>query len=216
MHSHTKYSPRTDVDWNEVKQDTLKYCCGVYGEDVQVTESQIIDVNMQVWTALKNVDFNLNIFFSKKAYQNIQDIELIQDYIVWVCLPLVKPLSAFYTDWINGYLDFTSIHSDIAADAEWNPVEEVEVLEYLYYCQEDEDLWWLLGQGIGDIKTLFKWYLRINPAPLISEYTKIPCFFGRDKHDALMMIEYLENNLAVNNKALADLIRNLNFKTTLI
>ena len=202
MNKQLQYNPRADIDWRQVKEDTLRYCCGRYTEDIQVTESQIMDVNMPIWTALISVDFDLNMFFSKKAYRQIRDKELTQDYILWVCLPLVNPLSEYYIDIINGYLDFVTIDQDIAASAEWNPGDEIQILEYLYYCRNDEDIWWLLGQGVGRIKELYNWYMGVVQTPKISNGQYPPCNFVKNEKKALRMILFLEFYLVGTNKAL--------------
>ena len=202
MNNKLQYSPRTDIDWFQVKNDTLKYCCGVYGEDMPVTESQILDINMPIWTVLSSVGFDLNMFFSMRTYMNIQDKELIKDYIMWVCMPMVRPLSVYYVDWLNGYVDFLEVNKDIAVGAEWHPGDDIEILEYLYYCRQDEDIWWLLGQGVGRIKELYNWYMGVVQTPKISNGQYPPCNFVKNEKKALRMILFLEFYLVGTNKAL--------------
>lgn len=208
MNSQLEYSPRTDVDWNQIKQDTLRYCCGFIGADVKVTEAQILSINKPIWTVLSSIDFDINCFFCKKAHQIIQNKELVQDYIMWVCLPFVRPLSEYYVDIMNGYLDFSSEDKNIAKDATWHPEDYIEILEFLWYCRRNEDIWWLLGQGIGSIKDLYAWYMGTVQAPKVSDGQFPPCYLKKDEKKALRMILFLECNFAY-NKAVATTTRTL-------
>jgi hypothetical protein len=97
---------------------------------------------------------------------------------------------------------------EIAAGTEWHPENEIEILEYLYYCRRDEDIWWLLGQGIGSIKNLYEWYMGNIQTPKVSDRQFPPCFFMKDEKKALRMILYLEYNFAY-NKAVASATRML-------
>ena len=117
-------------------------------------------------------------------------------------------MSDYVVDWMNGYLEFDYINPDIAAGAEWHPTNEIEKLEYMWYCRKDEDIWWLLGQGIGNIKDMFEWYMgdKNIPSDLFNnEYP--PCYYIKDENKARDMILYLEHTFSGTNKAVVDSIR---------
>ena len=40
---NTDYSARTDVDWNEIKKQSLKYCTGNYDDDRPLTEKDVVE-----------------------------------------------------------------------------------------------------------------------------------------------------------------------------
>lgn len=199
---NTDYSPRTDVDWNEIKKESLKYFTGNYDDDRPLTEKDVVEELTPLWNALKSVDFNLNLFFSKKLYLGIPD-DGLTDYIMAVGLMAVKPMSDYVVDWMNGYLDFDCINPDIAAGAEWHPANKTEILEYLWYCRSDEDIWWMLGQGIGNIKNLYEWYMGRVQTPDVSGGHYPPCYFIKNEKKALKMILFLELILAESNNAVA-------------
>lgn len=203
MQTHTKYSPRTDVDWEEIKKESLKYCTGNYDDGRSVTEADVVEDLIHLWNALKSVDFNINLFFSQKLYLEIPD-DGLTGYILTVCLMAVKPISVFVVDWMNGYLDFDSINPIIAEGAEWKPADEFEILEYLWYSRKDEDIWWLLGQGVGDIKKLLEWYMGTVQPPIETDGQFPPCYYKRNEVKALLMIMYLKN-IAKSNKAVAEI-----------
>lgn len=207
MHTHIKYSPRTDVDWNEIKKESLKFCTGNYDDDIHVTEADVFEEHFPLWHALKSVDFNLNLFFSHKLYKGIPE-DCLSSYIMTVGLIAVKPMSDYVVDWLNGYLDFDYINSDIASGAEWHPANEIEKLEYMWYCRKDEDIWWLLGQGIGNIKDMFEWYMgdKNIPSDLFNNEFP-PCYYIKDENKARDMILYLEHTFSGTNKAVVDSIR---------
>ena len=178
MQTHIKYSPRTDVDWEEIKKGSLKYCAANYGVDSHLTEADVVEELRPLWNTLKSVDFDINQFFSRKLYLDIPD-EGLNEYIIIVCLLAVQPMSDLVVDWLNGYLDFDFINPNIAAGAEWKPADEMEILEYLWYCQKDEDIWWMMGQGIGIIKDLYDWYMGDITSP--DWFVRPPCCFIKDE-----------------------------------
>ena len=206
MNTHTKYCPRTDVDWDEIKIESLKYCTGYYGGGRLLKEEDVIIEFRPLWNSLKRVNYNINQFFSQKLYLDIPDDGLIE-YILIVCLMAVKPMSDFVVDWLNGYLDFDFINPNIAAGAEWKPTDEIDILEYLWYCRKDEDIWWMFGQGIGNIKDMFEWYMGDKTTPDWFMDQRPPCYFIKDVNKALDMVLYLEHTFGETNKAVADTIK---------
>lgn len=203
MDIRAEYHPRTDVDWSQLKKDTLKYVCGNYDDGRVVTEDDIYKEFIPLWNTLKSVDFNINRFFSGKLYHNIKDCELLSDYLLTVCFTKIKPVSDYVVDLMNDYLDLLSIDKSIAAGAEWHPADEFEILEYLWYCVKDEDIWWLLAQGIGNIKNLYNWYMGTVQTPKCSYRQIPPCYYNKNEKKALRMILFLEFYFADTNKAIA-------------
>ena len=209
MDIRAEYHPRTDVDWSQLKKDTLKYVCGNYDDGRVVTEDDIYKEFIPLWNTLKSVDFNINRFFSGKLYHNIKDCELLSDYLLTVCFTKIKPVSDYVVDLMNDYIDLLSIDKSIAAGAEWHPADEIEILEYLWYCVKDEDIWWLLGQGIGNIQDMYKLYMGTVQIPEKSNGHYPPYYYNKSEKKALLMILFLEFNFAYKNEALATSTRNM-------
>ena len=101
MKKQLQYTPRTDVDWEEIKKDSLTYCTGNYDDNRQLAEEDVIEEMKPLWNTLKSIYFNLNMFFSRKLYEGIPE-DVLSDYIKAVGLISVKPISDYVLDWMNG------------------------------------------------------------------------------------------------------------------
>ena len=67
----------------------------------------------------------------------------------------------------------------------------MEVLHRLYFCSTEEELWKMMAEGIGDIKSLYLWYMGVPNATL--EDVGIPCYCQKDEAKAARMLNYLLN-----------------------
>ena len=177
---NNQYIPRSEVDKETIKKKVFAYCCDEAHENKEYKGDYLdedIDPDcLPAWKAFKRVDFDLNKFFHEECYLQIPD-DHIRCQIMVECLSLVKPISDYIIEWMTGYLDFGPIDDD--------------VFKYLYFCQTDEEIWDLLGSGIGNIESLFIWYLGIDPFPNYS----VACdnvFQGRkDEAKANRLLDYL-------------------------
>lgn len=175
-----QYSPRGEVDKEIIKKKVFAYCCLDKYENKEYTGTYIdedIDPDcLPAWEAFKRVDFDLDRFFLEECYLRIPDSH-IRCQILVECLQLVKPISDYIIEWMTGYLDLGSIDED--------------AFKYLYFCRKDEEIWDMLGFGIGNIETLFLWYMGIDTFPT---YT-VACdsvFQGKkDEPKAKRMINYI-------------------------
>lgn len=208
MNKQLHYKPRTDVNWIDIKKESLKYCTGYFEDDRLVTETDVLEELKPLCNALSSVNYNINDFFRKKLYLNINNKELLSEYLLTVCLTQIKPMSDYVADLMNDYLDLFSIDKNIAERAEWHPANEIEILEYMWYCRQEEDIWFMLSQGVGNIKELFDLYMGAIHIPENSNAHFPPCYYKRNEKKALRMILYLEYNFAT-NKAIATTTRSL-------
>ena len=149
-----QYKPRNEVGKETLKKKVFAYCCIEEYENKEYTgtyRDEDIDPDcLSAWEAFKQVDFDLDRFFLEKSYLLIPDSH-IRCQILVECLRLVKPISDYIIEWMTGYLDFGLIDDD--------------VFKFLYFCRKDEEIWDMLGCGIGNIETLFLWYLGIDTFP---------------------------------------------------
>lgn len=177
---NNQYIPRGEVDKETIKKKVFAYCCDEAHENKEYKGAYLdedIDPDcLPAWKAFKRVDFDLNKFFLEECYLQIAD-DHIRCQIMVECLSLVKPISDYIIEWMTGYLDFGPIDDD--------------VFKYLYFCRTDEEIWDLLGSGIGNIESLFLWYSGIDPFPTYS----VACnnvFQGRkDEAKANRLLDYL-------------------------
>ena len=177
---NNQYIPRGEVDKETIKKKVFAYCCDEAHENKEYKGAYLdedIDPDcLPAWKAFKRVDFDLNKFFLEECYLQIPD-DHIRCQIMVECLSLVKPISDYIIEWMTGYLDFGPIDDD--------------VFKYLYFCRTDEEIWDLLGSGIGNIESLFLWYLGIDPFPTYS----VACdnvFQGKkDEAKAKRLLDYI-------------------------
>jgi hypothetical protein len=175
-----QYKPRNEVDKETLKKKVFAYCCIEEYENKEYTgtyRDEDIDTDcLPAWEAFKQADFDLDKFFLEECYLLIPDSH-IRCQILVECLRLVKPISDYIFEWMTGYLDF-------------GPIDD-NVFKYLYFCRTDEEIWDLLGFGIGNIESLFLWYSGIDPFPTYS----IACdniFQGKkDEAKAKRMLDYI-------------------------
>lgn len=175
------YLPRGEVNKETLKRKVFAYCCNeAYANKEH--EGACLDENIDpdclpVWKAFKRVDFDLDRFFLEDSYLLIDD-DLLRNHIMAECLLMVEPISKYVMEWMDGYLDF-------------GPIEDNDLFKHLYFCRTDEEIWDLLGHGIGNIESLFLWYLGIDPFPTYS----IACdnvYHGKqDETKANRLLDYI-------------------------
>lgn len=176
-----QYTPRNEVDKVTLKEKVFAYCCLEEYDNKEYkgtfSDEDIDPDCLPAWEAFKRVNFDLDKFFLEDSYLLIND-DLLRNHIIAECLLMVEPISKYVMEWMDGYLDF-------------GPIEDNDLFEYLYFCQTDEEIWDLLGSGIGNIESLFLWYSGIDPFPTYS----VACdnvFQGRkDEAKANRLLDYL-------------------------
>ncbi len=189
--SHKTPSSHCGVKPKLLKKSIYSYCCGKEEDAPQVyKEDQIIKEYLPIWQAFKLYDFSLDWFMSERGYEKIEDDEQRNEVLMSVCFPLIKqPLSRFMTDWLNGYLDFFKLASDV--HVEWKEYSETELLHCLYNCETEYDIWNFLAEGIGDMPALYKWYKGLEISPILETATGIPCYGEQDDKKAEELLDYL-------------------------
>ena len=175
-----QYTPRGELDTETLKKKVFAYCCIEEYENKEYTgtyRDEDIDTDcLPAWAAFKQADFDLDKFFLEECYLLIPDSH-IRCQILVECLRLVKPISDYIIEWMTGYLDFGPIDND--------------VFKYLYFCRKDEEIWDMLALGIGNIETLFLWYLAIDTFPTYTTACNSTFQDGSDEAKAKRMLDYI-------------------------
>lgn len=187
-------TPRTWIGKEALKEVVGTYCCGtLLDERASYDENAIIPELHPVWKAFLRYDFDLNRFLSEKGYDLIEDENLRVEVMMTVfrCLDH-HPLSPFMTDWLNGSLDFF--------ERENQEVTDTEVLHCFYFCSTEEELWKMMAEGIGDIKSLYLWYMGV-PNTTLEDVTGVPCYCQKDEAKAARMLNYLLNESVCSTEA---------------
>ena len=187
---------KSKVGWKTLKREIYRYCCG-YGNDeatrinvFSLKMEKIIPEMMPVWVAFEKYRFNLDKFMEAKGYEQIEDEEVRSEVLMAVCFPLIhQPISKFMIDWLNGYLDFFKRDLDLHWE-DGSEITDTEILRRLFYCATDEEIWQLMGKGIGDIQDLYCWYKGLNIHPILEEATGIPSYSEKDEDKAERMLNY--------------------------
>lgn len=99
------------------------------------------------------------------------------------------PISRYMVDWINGYLDFFKRDPELKWE-DGSQVTDISILQRLMSCQSEEEIWFLMGKGIGDIQELYAWYKGQDLHPVLEEVTGIPCYCEKDEDKAERMLNY--------------------------
>ncbi|OYP46868.1 hypothetical protein CIK96_04860 [Prevotella sp. P4-98] len=104
------------------------------------------------------------------------------------------PISRYMVDWMNGYLDFFKCDPEMKWE-DGGPITDLSILQRLMSCQTDEEIWSLMGKGIGDIQELYTWYKGQNLHPVLEEATGVPCYGEKDEDKAERMLNYFIESL---------------------
>ena len=181
---HPHHSQKNAVDVYDLKKVVYAYCCGVAEVDnPKFNEDAIIPKFLPVWQAFKKNGFNFYTFMKDKVYEQIEDEELRVEILMEACFPILKlPVAKFMIDWLNGYLDFFKRDS--------LDITDTEVLRRLFFCSKDKDIWKIMASGVGDIESLYRWYMG-RPDPAIEEEQGIPCYYEKDVDKAVQFLDYL-------------------------
>lgn len=181
---HPHYRQMHAVGVNEIKRAVYAYCCGVEEEDRPCfNETAVIPELLHVWHAFKKNSFDFYKFMVEKDYELIEDEKLRVEVLMGVCFPILNlTIGKFAIDWLNGYLDLFKRETDDFTDT--------EVLRRLFFCSTDKDIWKMMASGIGDIESLYRWYIGM-PDLAIEEATGIPCYYEKDEKKAAEFLDYL-------------------------
>ena len=181
---HPHYRQKNSVDVYALKKAVYAFCCGADEEDKpKFNEDAIIPKYLPVWQAFRKNGFDFYTFMKDREHEKIEDEELRVEVLLGVCFPLLKlPIGKFAIDWLNGYLDFFKRDTDDFTDT--------EVLRRLFFCSGYWDIWKMMASGIGDIESLYRWYIGM-PDLAIEEATGIPCSYEKDEKKAAEFLDYL-------------------------
>ena len=199
---HPHYSQKNAVEVYDLKKAVYAFCCGVDEEEKpRFNEDAIIPKFLPVWQAFKKRGFHFYTFMKNKEYEQIEDEELRVEVLMGACFPILKlPIAKFMTDWLNGYLDFFIRSSNVKWLETWGAengiITDSVVLRHLFFCSTDKDIWKMMAVGVGDIESLYRWYMGM-PDTAIEEATGIPCYYEKDEKKAAEFLEYLLSDTTI-------------------
>ena len=180
---HPHYPQKNAVDVYDLKKAIYAFCCGVDEEEKpKFNEIAIITEYLPIWQAFKKNGFDFYKFMQEKDYELIEDDELRVEVLMWLFPLLNLPIGKFVIDWLNGYLDFFKRETD--------DVTDTEVLRRLFFCSTDKNIWEMMARGIGDIESLYRWYMGM-PDSTIEEATGIPCYYEKNEKKAAEFLDFL-------------------------
>lgn len=176
---------------NMLKNELFRYFCGNSDDggatDNYDTKRFATQDYVPLWEAFQRVGFDVDAFLNDNVYRTIEKKELLNETLMDVCLMHSPVMSKYLTDWQNGYLDFD--YRD--AKTKEKDSDRTELLKQLYFCQTDEDLWSLMTRGVGNVKSLYKWYKGVNPSPIMDKLAGTKCSCTDDKERADRFATYM-------------------------
>lgn len=175
---------------NTLKDDLYRYFCGNINDEGAIcydTQRFATQDYVPLWEAFEKAGFDADAFLNDGIYKTIENKELLNETLMDVCLMHSPVMSEYLTDWQNGYLDFDFRD----AKTKGKDSDRTELLKQLYFCQTDEDLWCLMARGIGNVKSLYKWYKGINPSPIMDKLAGTKCYCTEDTERADRFSTYL-------------------------
>ena len=170
-----QYTPRGEVDKETLKSEVLD----------DYTDC------LPVMAAFQRADFDLDRFFLEDDYKLIDDD--IRCHLFVDCLRLVKPISDYVVEWMDGYLEFGYLEKNEAVKCgkDNHPVCNDDIFKYLYFCRMDEEIWDLLSLGFGEIEKLFLWYMGIDTSPAYTVDRNGVFRSQKDEAKAKRLLDYI-------------------------
>ena len=187
-----QYMPRSEVDKEALKKKVFNYCClGKNENNGLYQDKDIHPAFLTEWEAFKQVDFDLDRFFLEDCYLQVDD-EISRHHIMAECLGLVEPISRYVFEWMDGYLDFGTIKNEtLTCGKDHHSIGDDDIFKYLYFCRTEEEIWDLLASGIGNIESLFLYYMGIDPLPIYTVVCKSQFLGIKDEAKARHLIDYI-------------------------
>lgn len=186
-----EFVPRNDIPKEEVRQVIYEYCADEHG---------IREQRLPIWNLFESIDFDLDRFFMEDKYKlidanvitynedgSIDDVDIPRFNIIMGGLfPLVYPVSEYIYAELNGDIDLLDNHiDDDVAD---------EIMKYLYFCRTEEDIWNLFSKGIGDVPTLYRWFMGITYYSILTKTSSNHlCHCEKNVAKAKRFLDYLLN-----------------------
>lgn len=109
---------------------------------------------------MEKVNYNVYEFMATHSYNNIGDVQIRENLIMYVCFPW----SSFDFIPINTKENKTMSDIDIlyrAEDFSWGGNEKVSDFDIycrLFFCESEEDVWDIFADGIGNLEELINYY----------------------------------------------------------
>lgn len=118
-----------------------------------------------ITNSLESVGYNLHEFMSAHAYNMISNASLREYFIVYMCLAY-SPSHKFIPFNMEEY----RLMGDInilrkANDMNWGQQKTISCFDIYcryYFCEEEEDIWDIFADGIGDIEELYSYYAKAD------------------------------------------------------
>ena len=161
----------SERDEYRFRLDAIRYVEGILYDDdnvptkpIQDAMKEIKDNNLKtVFNAFDSVNFNMEQFLWQRKYLLIPNEQVRANALMHVFLPNIEPINEYVFDWFNGYVDFDKRDRNLSWDGK-HPLTDTDILLHIIErVKTIQDLWNMMGTGVGDIELLFKFYMGYTP-----------------------------------------------------
>lgn len=128
-------------------------------------EQELLDATgeREITSSLESVGYNLHQFMLTHAYNMISDKSLREYFVVYMCLaysPSKKLLPYNMEEHrLMGDIDVLYRSDDYRWGSKKN-VSDFDIYCRLYFCESEQDVWDIFADGIGEIDSLYRYYIR--------------------------------------------------------
>ncbi|MBO7588721.1 MAG: hypothetical protein J6T18_04775 [Bacteroidaceae bacterium] len=159
----------TENDKRKLSHNALRFVEGIlYDDEIlpkeNLTIEDVKDKELKgVFKAFDSVDFDMEQFIWQKKYMLIPDEQVRANALMHVYLPNIEPINEYIYDWFNGYVDFFKRDRCLSWDGEHTLTDSDIILHIIERVKCVQDLWNMMGTGVGDIELLYKFYMGYTP-----------------------------------------------------
>ena len=160
----------TDKDERKFSLAATRYVEGILYDDnapVKPIQDAIKDIKdkdlMTVFKAFDSVKFDMQQFLWQRKYLLIPDEQARADALMHVFLPNIEPINEYIFDWFNGYVDFFKRDRNLSWDGKHTLKDSDVLIHIIERVKCVQNLWNMMGTGVGDIELLYKFYMGFTP-----------------------------------------------------
>ena len=143
-------------DWLEESKENGFFDTGL--DEIKYCE----DLEQNIKDSLECVKYDLNQYMLSHAYLSIRDSSLRNYFIVHYCLS--NSPSSEMIEFDSDYYPETGVNICAKSDdMRWGgakTVSDSDIYCRLYFCESENDIWDIFADGVGDVKSLYFYYMR--------------------------------------------------------